>query len=401
MADRVGVTGRRQTRAVEALFYSLVCAFGWAMATPTPLLAMAVNGRDLPPNEPTSLVEARSDASSSYVESPLDPEAFDLQTTTDTEVRRVRSMLAMNLIDARVNHALAEVNLDQHEIGYRARLDERQQANDTLVGLERLIVETAVSQFKAENVVRPTAVPVPSIDALADEALTGFVTDQLTTDRAQASDRLEDAQLAVQEAERSLRQARTRHVRSSQALRAEQRRSAAFDQRAAEHQRVASAADHRAVALSETVELRSVAGTLTVSSAIEADIDRLIADARLAGLDLGGGGYRNQEQQATLRLANCDQVHEPGDPHATPETPTGESPHRQYVIFEAPASSCSPPTAPPGESEHQAGLAIDLTNAGQLLTETSPAYRWMIQNGHDYGLANLPGEPWHWSTTGK
>lgn len=395
------MTGRRQTRALEALIYSLLCALGWAMAIPAPLLAIPVNGRDLPPNEPASLAGRPSEASSSYVESPLDPEAFDLRTTTDTEVRRVRSMLAMDLIDASVDHALAAVNLDQHEIGYEARLEERQHARDTLIDLERLIVETAVAQFKAENVVRPTAVPVPSIDAVADEALNGFVTDQLTTDRARASDRLEQAQLTVQDAERSLRRARARHVQSSQALRAEQRRFGAFGQRAAEHQRVASAADHRAVALSETVELRSVAGTLTVSSAIEADIDRLIADARLAGLDLGGGGYRNQEQQATLRLANCDQVHEPGDPHADPETPTGESLHRQYVIFEAPASSCTPPTAPPGKSEHEAGLAVDLTDAGELLTETSPAYRWMTQNGHAYGLANLPGESWHWSTTGK
>ncbi len=401
MADRVGVTGRRQTSAVEALLYSLVCAVGWSMVIPGPLLAMAVNDRDLLPNEPTSLVRQPAEASSSLVESPLDPGAFDLRTTTDTEVRRVRTMLAMELIDASVDHALAKVNLDQNESGYEARLEERQQASDTLIGLERIIAETAVAQFKAENVARPTAVLLPSIDAVADEALTGFVTDQLTTDRARASDRLEDAQLAVQDAERSLRQARTRHLQSSQALRAEQRRFEAFDQRAAEHQRVASEADQRAAARSESVELRSVAGTLTVNSTIEADIDRLIADARLAGLDLGGGGYRNQEQQAKLRLANCDQAHEPGDSHTALETPTDESTHRQYVIFEAPASSCSPPTAPPGESEHEAGLAIDFTNAGQLLNKTSPAYRWMIQNGHDYGLANLPGEPWHWSTTGK
>ena len=395
------MTGRLQTCAAKAIFYIPVLALGLSMAMPAPVMAIQAQRLAMLRGESTSPVEELATASSEPAESVVDLETFSLRTTTDTEVRRARSILMMGLIVARIDHALAELELDQSEAAYGARLEERRRSRDILSDLERLLAETAISQFKNENVVRPAAVPVPSVDAVTDEALAGFVTDQLNTDRVRASERLEEAKRAVQNAERSLRQAETRHLQSSQALRAERQRFKTFEDRAAEHQRVASEADQWAASLSETVELRSVAGTLRVNSAIEADIDRLIADARLAGLDLGGGGYRNQEQQATLRLANCDQEHEPGNPHATPETSTDESPHHQYVIFEAPASSCSPPTAPPGKSEHEAGLAVDLTDAGQLLTETSPGYRWMIQNGHAYGLANLPGEPWHWSTTGK
>ena len=67
----------------------------------------------------------------------------------------------------------------------------------------------------------------------------------------------------------------------------------------------------------------------------------------------------------------------------------------------SPPSSCSPPTARPGTSLHEQGLAIDFTNNGRLITSRSdPAFQWLAANAGGYGFRNLPSEPWHWSTTG-
>ena len=71
-----------------------------------------------------------------------------------------------------------------------------------------------------------------------------------------------------------------------------------------------------------------------------------------------------------------------------------------YSIYQAPASSCSPPTARPGSSQHEQGPAIDFTLGGSALSYGSSGYNWLKANAGRYGFRNLPGEPWHWSTTG-
>ena len=50
--------------------------------------------------------------------------------------------------------------------------------------------------------------------------------------------------------------------------------------------------------------------------------------------------------------------------------------------------------AKPGTSNHESGLAIDFTN-------TPGAYDWLAKNAGKFGLKNLPGEPWHYSTNGR
>ena len=75
--------------------------------------------------------------------------------------------------------------------------------------------------------------------------------------------------------------------------------------------------------------------------------------------------------------------------------------YRNYVIYEMPAGACSPPTATPGNSEHQAGLAIDFTQDGQILDSDAELFHWLEEHAEDYGLFNLPSEAWHWSTTGN
>ncbi len=121
----------------------------------------------------------------------------------------------------------------------------------------------------------------------------------------------------------------------------------------------------------------STVGGITVASSIAGQLGSLLSASRSAGLSLGGGGYRDPAAQMALRQAHCP------DP------------------VNSPPSSCSPPTARPGTSLHEQGLAIDFTNNGRLITSRSdPAFQWLAANAGGYGFRNLPSEPWHWSTTG-
>ena len=129
------------------------------------------------------------------------------------------------------------------------------------------------------------------------------------------------------------------------------------------------------------ISIVSVRG-IQVNSEIATQVEDLIAAAEADGLALSGGGFRDPQRQIELRKANC-----------------GTS---DYAIYEMPASQCSPPTAKPGQSQHEVGLAIDFTNNGRLITSRSDvAFVWLAENAPRFGFINLPSEPWHWSTTGN
>jgi LAS superfamily LD-carboxypeptidase LdcB len=57
-----------------------------------------------------------------------------------------------------------------------------------------------------------------------------------------------------------------------------------------------------------------------------------------------------------------------------------------YDIYQKPSGQCSPPTAIPGTSRHERGLAIDFANC-QVGTAT---YNWLKAHGASYRLINLP-----------
>ena len=120
---------------------------------------------------------------------------------------------------------------------------------------------------------------------------------------------------------------------------------------------------------------------IIVNAEIAGQIQALIGAARSDGINLHGGGYRPVADQITLRIAHC-----------------GTS---GYDMFEKPAGQCTPPTARPGFSQHELGLAVDFTVDGAILTPGSPGFNWMVANAGSYGLINLPSEAWHWSTTGS
>jgi LAS superfamily LD-carboxypeptidase LdcB len=119
-----------------------------------------------------------------------------------------------------------------------------------------------------------------------------------------------------------------------------------------------------------------------VNKSIAGRVQSLVNAAARAGFQLSGGGYRDPNEQIRFRTANCGPTY--------------------YDIYQKPASKCIPPTAPPGLSMHEQGLAIDFTVNGSLISKrTNPAWVWLSKNAAKYGFYNLPSEPWHWSTNGK
>ncbi len=139
--------------------------------------------------------------------------------------------------------------------------------------------------------------------------------------------------------------------------------------------------EHPADDIPPTLTIVDVGG-IEASSVIAGDLQELLDRATQAGFMLSGGGFRDPQRQIDLRRVNCGTT--------------------DFAIFEMPADQCSPPTARPGQSQHELGLAIDFTSGGRLITSTAdPAFLWLVDNASSFGLVNLPGEPWHWSTTGN
>ncbi len=124
----------------------------------------------------------------------------------------------------------------------------------------------------------------------------------------------------------------------------------------------------------------SVSG-IRVHQSIAGNLASLLSAAAADGIHLSGGGYRDPSGQIAVRKNNC-----------------GTS---NYAIYQMSASSCRPPTARPGTSMHEQGLAIDFTQGGRTLTRGSSGFQWMRANAGRFGFQNLPSEPWHWSTNGR
>jgi len=119
-------------------------------------------------------------------------------------------------------------------------------------------------------------------------------------------------------------------------------------------------------------------GGIVVHGSIASNLEAMLGAADAAGVNLNGSGYRDPEAQRRLRQQNCPNP------------------------VSSPASACSPPTAKPGQSMHEQGLAIDFTYNGSLIrSRSSPGFTWLAANAPRYGFANLPSEPWHWSVNGE
>jgi LAS superfamily LD-carboxypeptidase LdcB len=109
------------------------------------------------------------------------------------------------------------------------------------------------------------------------------------------------------------------------------------------------------------------------------EINAMIAAAASDGTTLTiGNSYRDPQEQIDLRRQHCGTTH--------------------YAIYEMRAGDCHPPTAKPGHSQHEKGLAIDFANCS---SRSTACYVWLAGHAKGFGFYNLPSEAWHWSTTGS
>ncbi len=114
-------------------------------------------------------------------------------------------------------------------------------------------------------------------------------------------------------------------------------------------------------------------GGIEVDASIAANLNAMIRAAASEGVVLAGTGFRNPAEQVELRKAYCGTT--------------------EYDIWQKPSWECTPAVAIPGSSMHEQGLAIDFENNG---------WGWLARNAARFGFfANVPGEPWHYSTTGN
>jgi LAS superfamily LD-carboxypeptidase LdcB len=122
---------------------------------------------------------------------------------------------------------------------------------------------------------------------------------------------------------------------------------------------------------------------ITVNARIDDQTVALLAAAEVDGIRLAGGGYRSHQQQIALRQAHC-----------------GPSP---YDVYLRPAGQCRPPTARPGQSRHEQGLAIDVTCDGHLIvSRRDRCFLWLEANAHRFGFTGISSEAWHWEArTGR
>lgn len=108
-----------------------------------------------------------------------------------------------------------------------------------------------------------------------------------------------------------------------------------------------------------------------MSASVESLVEPFRSRVR-AVVDESGGkvkvlsARRTASEQITLRKANC-----------------GKS---DYDIYEKPSMECTPPTAKPGESQHERGLAVDFAGDLDLAAQLGAK--------HDI-KQTIASEPWH------
>ncbi len=129
------------------------------------------------------------------------------------------------------------------------------------------------------------------------------------------------------------------------------------------------------------IKLCNYGGNVWVNASWSATVSAMFVEARAAGIDVGGGAWRSYDSQVALYEKNCG----------------GGS------------RTCDPPTARPGSSNHEYGLAIDFSHItgtcgarrGVTTCTRSATYNWLVTNAGKYGVKKLSSEAWHWSHNGN
>lgn len=318
------------------------------------------------------------------------------------------------LADAAQAVTSAELLVDQAEL-------QRQAIEEEAVELRALVAELAVESFTGENgengedltafllnddpteaVRRRSLIEFQTgnmADALDRLRVLGVEAEQVEVDRARA---VEDAE--INRAEQVDRQGELEAAQAQQlqlvldvearleARLAEAAAVRAFDEElAAEIQQqeeviaariraeAAAAAAAEAAARAAALPPLPSSGDIVNASGFQVhvsvanDVMNMIDAAAVDGVILSGSGWRSPDRTAELRVIN-------GCPD----------------VFTSSPSTCRIPTARPGSSQHERGLAIDFRSCWR----GSACFTWLANNAADFGFFNLPSESWHWSTTG-
>ena len=248
--------------------------------------------------------------------------------------------------------------------------------------LERWRIEAAEAAAEAEVRRREANLVLADLLEAVDREAALSVEAEARVDRRLVEVQLirqQDAELAaeIEAAEREIIQALARQRAAEEArLRAEEEARRRAEEAGRAEEPVASVTPDGV-----NFELVWVRG-YEVNTQIADDVDGLVGALEAEGFDMGGWGYRNHQEQINLRKSNC-----------------GPS---EWAIWQQPSSTCRPPTARPGRSNHEKGLAIDFTESGRLIISRSSAVFQALQRlAPQFGLQNLPSEPWHWSVDGR
>ena len=126
------------------------------------------------------------------------------------------------------------------------------------------------------------------------------------------------------------------------------------------------------------VQLVDIPGIGPTNASWALQVQAMLASAEADGVHLTGSSYRNAAEQIALRRTHCGTSH--------------------YAIYEMPSGSCSPPTARPGTSNHEQGLAIDFDHCS---SRSTACYQWLAANAGRFDIHNLPSESWHWNASGS
>ncbi len=126
---------------------------------------------------------------------------------------------------------------------------------------------------------------------------------------------------------------------------------------------------------------------ITVCKSIQTNLTNMIAAAAKDGITLAGtgprAGARSIDEQVSLRKQNCGTTY--------------------YDIYQKPSGQCTPPTAIPGTSNHEKGLAVDFRGIPQHDCSGATC-KWLQANAITYGFKNdyaSTKEYWHWSPSGR
>lgn len=147
------------------------------------------------------------------------------------------------------------------------------------------------------------------------------------------------------------------------------------------------------------VELKTLANGLQVDARIYDDLNAMLTDCREAGLKpIVCSAYRTEDTQTRLYRNKVSRLLSAGWSRNTVEQEAA-----RWV-------------APPGTSEHQTGLALDIVSADyQLLDEQqaqTPEQQWLMAHCWEYGfvlryptdkcaVTGIGYEPWHYRYVGK